>query len=293
MTKKINEPAARDRLSGGEEINIIETAIRAGEQLAVGVIANPVQDGKPFVVLRGADGEQTVKFLDERFTAPARATAAVKLNDEASFVAHWKKHSTPTSTIYATVDPARFVAVFDDNAKDAPAFREHRASYTLKPSAEWQAWTGRSRQPFDGNEKFALWLEDQVPDVVKPDGARLLEIALNFRMNQNAAFANALRLQDGNTEFTFTNAADANSRVGSGKVKIPEEFTIEIPVFDGLNAKKYRIDARFRFRLGDGGKLTLWFELIRPQKVQEAAFKELVESIQRETKAPVLFGSPE
>lgn len=274
-----------------DEHNMIDTAIAAGKQIARKPHGNLIQDAKPFIILLNADGSERIEHLEQRFEAPARKVGLVSLHDEASFIEYWKAQKTAASRIYATLTPARFLAVFDDHT-DAPAYRGHRAEYVPVFSKEWTVWTNQSRQEFKGNDKFAMWLEDQLPDIVRPDGGRMLEIALNFRVNQNASFSNAVRLEDGNADLTFANNVDGSARVGSGKVKIPEEFDIEIPVFAGLGAPKYKFTARFRYRLSSGA-LSLWYELIRPHKVVEEAFQKSLDTIRKETKGVVLFGAPE
>lgn len=67
-----------------EGANIAQTAIEAGKRLAPKVVTNPVQDGKPFVVLDDGTGKQRIQFLEERFEAPARKIGTVALNDAPS-----------------------------------------------------------------------------------------------------------------------------------------------------------------------------------------------------------------
>ena len=86
----------------------------------------------------------------------------------------------------------------------------------------------------------------------------------------------AVRLQDGNVRLDYT--ADVSGSTGrSGEIVVPEMIKIGIPVHDGLGAPKYAFDARFRYRL-NGGALTIWYELVRPKKVVDAAACLLLKS---------------
>ena len=68
--------------------------------------------------------------------------------------------------------------------------------------------------------------------------------------------------------------------------------TLSIPVFE--NEAPRELDARLRYRIKPGeGSLSLWFELVRPHKVLEAAFRETWSRIAGETQVPVLLGTPE
>jgi uncharacterized protein YfdQ (DUF2303 family) len=186
----------------------------------------------------------------------------------------------------------KFTAIFDDHGPAKPKYRGHRATFLPQHSPEYKTWLSADRKPFAGNEELALWIEDQLPDFVTPPGATMLQMALNFKVVQNASFGKAVRLQDGKTSISYTNDVQGSSDHESGSLQIPNEFAIAIPIYSGLNSFKYAFDARFRYRL-NGGKLSLWYELIRPHKTVEHAFSVMVEAIAEATKKQVLFGSPE
>lgn len=281
-----NKPEATNRR------NIIDSALDAGSKLAPKVLVNPITDGIPLVVLRDADGRERIEYIREHFDAPRRKKGTVKLHDAESLFNYWTIHATDASSIYGNIEPAKFTAIFDDHKKSAPDYRQHRAEFALNHSREFQIWSGKNRKEFESNDSFALWLEDQLPDIVNPTGAEMLEIALNFRVNTNAQYAKATRLQDGHVELLYNNNVEGSSSVNAQKVRIPEQFEISIPIYAGINAKAYNLSARLRYKLS-GSKLSLWYELIRPHKVVEQAFADLLTEIQTTCKRPVLFGSPE
>ena len=68
-----------------------------------------------------------------------------------------------------------------------------------------------------------------------------------------------------------------------------ERFAIGVPVF--WNGDAYQIDARLRYRVRDG-KLAFWFELIRADKVLEAAATTVISTIKEKTGNPFFFGNP-
>ena len=274
----------------------VAEAAELGRRLAVAEAkpqVPPIKDGAPYIVLRDADGKERVEWLEETVLPPYRKTGTVKLNDAESFIAYYGTHGNG-APVYATLQPARFLAVLNDHTKDAAGWQDYRADFTVKHSKEYEVWTKHNGKgaAFGSNEAFAIFLEENAPDIVKPDPTTMLAIALNFRVNSDVAFSVAQRLEDGHIDFGYRNVvnATATSQTG-GKLKIPEQFVIEVPVWDGLTAKKYRIEARFRYRLNDG-KLALWYELVRPHKVVELAFKDLWEQIVKATKAPILHGTP-
>ena len=268
----------------------IAAALAAGKQLGEAK-KNPLPHGKPFVVLPNG----AVQYL-EGPDFPPRRTGTVKLSDAASFLEYWKRQASPASYIYGSMQPAQFIAVFDEHDSNPVVlkqadWREHRALYTLQHSDEWMVWTKRSGQPFDGNEAFAYWLEENLFDIAKPDPAKFMDVALNIRVKQGQVFGNKVNLTDGNLVLEYANQVDAQAGAG-GKLAIPEKFEISIPVFKGLESPKYTVEARFRYRL-NSGQLSLRYDLVRPAKVMEKAFKDLLAEIQTVSKTTVLFGSPD
>jgi uncharacterized protein YfdQ (DUF2303 family) len=251
-------------------------------------------DATPYVILRDGDGNERLEFIEHVAAHPHRKSGTVKLNDADSFIWYYGQHGNG-APVYATLEPAQFLAVLNEHTKEAAGHRDHRALFRVSFAKEWMTWTKHngSGAAFGSTESFALFLEENAPDIIKPEAATMMQIALNFRVNADVQFSQATRLQDGNIDFAYANLVSAESKNAAGsKVKIPELFTIELPVFDGLNEPKYKVDARFRYRLREG-KLTLWYELVRPHKVVEQAFRSVWDKIAKATKAPILHGHPE
>jgi hypothetical protein len=50
------------------------------------------------------------------------------------------------------------------------------------------------------------------------------------------------------------------------------------------------VEARLRYRIADGGKMTMWFDLLRPHKVLEDALSFVWKAIEAELGMQVLNG---
>ncbi|CAB4180412.1 COG5532 Uncharacterized conserved protein [uncultured Caudovirales phage] len=286
-------------LSTVAEPGSVQVAEELGRRLAVAQMKpqrpEGVQDAAPYIVLRDAAGTERVHELTKRLDPPHRKTGTVNLMDADSFIEYYKLHGNG-SPVYAVMRPsAQFVAVLNDHTKEAAGYRDHRAKFSVAHSPEWDVWTKHngSGAAFNSNEAFALFIEDNALDIVHPDASKMLQIALNFRVNAEVAFTAVQRLQDGQIDFGYSNVVNATAKGdGGNKLQIPEVFKLKIPVFAGIAQEKYEVQARFRYRLREG-KLTLWYELVQPRRVVETAFKALWDGISKATKAPILHGTPE
>lgn len=229
----------------------------------------------------------------EQLELPHRRSGTVTMLDARSFSEFYKRYAAD-SLIYASLSPAQFIAVFNDHTAGAPDWRDHRAVFQPKHSEPWNTWMKRNGpdKAFMGNVEFAEWLEDQSLDVVEPTGAAMMTMALSFRATESAKYSKAASLQDGSVTFEYDRTVEGSSTIAGGKAKIPERFTIEIPVFDGPDEPAYQIEARFRYRLVGGG-LKIWYQLERPQLVMETAFKEIWSKIEMATQASILYGMPD
>jgi uncharacterized protein YfdQ (DUF2303 family) len=263
--------------------------LSAGTALA-GPHKSPLNDGVPFVVV--PEGYK-VEHIFERDESPARATGTVKLRDANSFVTYFNRQKRAESLIYASLDPAKILGVIDDHRaygteftnEDGANWRSYRAEFAVPASREWKTWTGKDRQPMTQLELAEL-IEDNLPDIINPDGSTMLSVALNFEASKEGNFVSATRLQDGSTNFVWKEDVNATGN----KIAMPSQITLSIPVFE--NGAPYSVDARIKYRV-QNGTLKIWYELVRPHKVLEVAFRAIWSQIEEQTATKILLGSPE
>jgi uncharacterized protein YfdQ (DUF2303 family) len=228
--------------------------------------------------------------------APLRKVARVKLLDAESFIEYVKRHGSLTdSTIWCVADykqgKVSFRAIINDHGEqaDEPAWRDHLATFVPEFSEEWTRWTSQHKHHFTQTE-FAAFIEDNLKDIASvdgsPTGSQMLEMALAFEANQDMRFKSAIRLSNGGVQMSFVQDDDAQTLQ---KMQAFERFSIGLPVFWGSEA--YQVDAKLRYRVREG-KLTFWFELIRQDKVLEAATGTLIGVIREKTGNPFFFGEP-
>lgn len=237
------------------------------------------------------------EFDDEKYLAvPRRKKGLVRLHDTASFVGYVKRHgSLTTCTVWCKADYAAgeiaFTAIINDHGEgdNDQRWRDHRAVFSPDFSAEWSRWNGRNGSAKSFTQfDFACFIEENNKDIVakdgSPSGAQMLEMALNMEANQDVKFKSAIRLQNGGVSLNYV-ADDDHQTVT--RMQLFERFTLGMPVF--WNGDPYQIDARLRYRVRDG-KLTFWYELIRPDKILEAATTTMITEIQGQVGMPFFFG---
>lgn len=239
----------------------------------------------------------TIKEIDDEklLEQPRRKVAVVRLDSVDSFVDYVLRHGTCDSTLWVKADytagKVEVTAIVNDHGPDYEDrdWRDHRAYFAPAFSEEWKRWKSNDKKPMSQAE-FATFIEDNLADIAGgeqlPSGADMLRMALDFEAKQDMRFKSALRLQSGGVDLSFVQQEDTGTLE---KMKLFDRFSVGIAVFWGDAA--YRVDARLRYRVREG-KLSFWYELIRADKVLEAAAVAIVAKIGTATDRTPFFGNP-
>lgn len=263
-----------------EIISGIQAALNAGLSMA----GDSLTGKTPTVMVpQGARFEAHEELLDN----PTRKRANVKLRDVASFTGYVDAEKTGSTRLYGSKNPPSFTAVFNDHGAE-PGWRDYKASYLCPLSAEWKTWTGKSGAHMS-QEQFAQFIEDNLPDIAMPPAADMLEISRSLEAKKKVNFASGIRLSNGQNELTYEEEITGTAQ--KGKLQVPEEFTIGIPVLEG--GIGYAVACRLRYRIGEGGKLAMWYEIVRAHKTLEDAANEVWSEIEVATELVIFNGSPE
>lgn len=115
----------------------------------------------------------------------------------------------------------------------------------------------------------------------------MIEVAHDLQATTEVEFGSAIRNNDGQVRFKYTETTKAS--VGADQLAVPDNFTLEIPVFAG--GADTRLDALLRFRTA-GGKLTIWYTLVRPEEVIRLAFTEARNAIADSLSLTIINGTP-
>lgn len=218
------------------------------------------------LVPEGYKLQEITDAVEKSELVPRRARGAVTLLTLESFIAHCLRLHGVKTTVYADAETSQLTAVFNDTHGTAVGWRDHQALFKPKFTPEYQAWRAQNKQHKSQTE-FAEFIEDNVADII--DGDTLLRVATTIQANTSIVFGSSKRLQDGQTQLTYTENVDASA--GGGSLTIPKEFRLGLRIYQG-DEDGYPFTARLKFRLGQGVKF--WYELDRPERVVERAFDD-------------------
>ncbi len=236
-----------------------------------------------------------IDLEDERFAdTPKRQRASVDLYNAQSFVDYLNAHKrTSVTHVFgqATEAGGSFLAVVDyHEIKNGPAgWGEHKVSLKLATTPEWSRWLGNNNKLL-AQEPFAEFIEDNMADIVQPDGGILIDAVQFLQGTKNVSFKAGKSLRNGSMQIEYTEVIDAQAGTRrDDKTTLPETLTVLLSPFVGV--KPTEIKARLRFRLGQGGGVSFQYVLDRPYKVLEQAFNDAAALITEKTGLTVHFGS--
>ena len=267
-----------------DKLSDVQSAIAAG--VALGDPRTIPESVKPVGFYTVVPEKYTVQSLEEFMGRPLRVRQTVELHDAASLIAYVLEFGeNDVSQIFFDQAHETFHVVFDYHAdNETPGWCQHTAEFTARRSEEFKTWMAQNRKQLTQVD-FARFLEDNLPDIVEPEGASLLEIALTFEAKKDVEFSSGVRLQNGQIQFAYSELVRGTAQKGT--LDVPEQFILGIPIYVGGPA--YRMAVRFRWRLQEG-KAVFWYEIVRPQRYIDDALRETAERIATESGFAILAG---
>lgn len=244
----------------------------------------------PFVVIPNDHKVVPLReyIYNEHAEHPHRKIGTVKVLDAPSFCEYYTKFFDDFSRVFADETTGKVLAVLDYHGagENAPRWCQHRIDLTLRKSKEWEIWTKANAHKVTQTE-FAEFMENNATDIVDPSSAAMLDVARDLSAKTEVDFSSAQRLADGSVKFKYTE--EVRATVGAGELAVPERFTISIPVYIGM--ERITLTARLRFRIASG-KLTFWYDLLRPDTFERQAFLNARQSIAETLGITIINGTP-
>lgn len=283
--------------------NIAETLARVLPKAELVFTATPGADVVQHIAVPLGHELKTVD-LEHLLPNPRQLKATAALGDSESFIAYVNRHAQANAVVWCNFEPKNakldFVAVFDEHSHaGGPAgWRRHRATFSPGMSKEWETWLGSNGSgKTKGQVEFAEFIEANENDITAVEGfptsLQMHQMATEFVARQDQVLKSTVRLQNGGVQLTYIADSDAGT---TEAMKLFEKFAIGIPVFWQIPKGDepiagYRIDARLKYRMNQG-KVSFFYELIRPDLVHQRAALELIERVRVGIGAtPLLMGS--
>lgn len=271
----------------------------------------PIATGEVYLV---RDEEGGLSLIDSDLYAPKprHAVASRVVTDAESFVKYVNRHVGPGTEVFAHTSSSSVVAIIDSHeASDGfgPGWQKHKLTLTLEHTKAWLAWAekdlGTNPRGWMDQQTFAEFIEDRALDVVEPDHARLIELATKFEATTKVEFGSAVRLDNGEVKFEYTETVGPR-KGNKNEIDLPKELKLGLRPYVG--GPIYWVFASLRYRIRPEG-LVLGYALLRPENILEAAFADIVTEIREgrtdkkdgtETRVhdglnpivPVFFGKP-
>jgi uncharacterized protein YfdQ (DUF2303 family) len=248
------------------EANNAQVVLDAGkaiQSLQDSHLPSSITGSAPFLIVPGGG----VKSLERLLPTPLRARALVTARTVAGFTDYLARHVRETTAVFAWAGDKSFVGVVDYHGPADPQWCSHRVTLALIKTPEWQVWEGKDGEKM-GQEDFASFLEDNLPDIASPAGADLLEVANELWATKSVNFVSSVRLDNGQHQLRYEESITGSARKGT--LDISPTFTLGIAPFEGTC--RFEVTARFRYRIDTTGKLLLWYDLLQPERVLDTAY---------------------
>lgn len=268
------------------------TAELVRDLTAVALESEQIGDSHHLIVPSGYTHKDITDLVEKAAAMPTRKRGTVSLGDVPSLLAYCADQNAADTErasafgyLYADPEARSITAVFNDHRGPTPGWRDHRAVFKAEYTPEFQLWLQHNKQQKTQTD-FAEFIEDNFTDLQGADATNLLGVATTIQATSGINFASARRLQNGETQLTYNEVIDAKAGA-DGALKIPQTFTLGLRIFK--NGDAYKLTARLKYRLHAGG-VKFWYELERPERAVEDAFKGYIAAVAEKSGYTVLIG---
>lgn len=298
-----------------------EAIIAAAERLSSPYPFGLADGNEVLVLPEGKQIHSLRRFVEENRLTPERRRGTCVVQELGSFIGQTNRFKDADSVLFADRTPAKpsLLAVLDYHRAGAEEaigekarFGQHRIAYPFPLAAEWQAWMQGNGQKMSQGD-FAAFLESRITDVLPPPlagdltderfagllefarvvqgtwagPAQLVELSRGLSIRQAAKVKDVRNLASGEVQVQY----ETEHHDDAGQpLRVPQLFLLGIPVFEAGPA--YRVAARLRYRL-NGGTVTWFYELWRPDLSLRHAFDQACDEARIGTGLPLVFGTPE
>ncbi|MBK1793388.1 DUF2303 family protein [Devosia sp. WQ 349] len=222
---------------------------------------------------------------------PARVAQSETVVEPASFIDYITMFKTSTAICKASLSRNQIVAVLDyhgraregaDHALPQP--QTHLATLQCPFDLDYAKWRKVIGQPL-GQHAFAELLEDMVHTISEPPVADLMDAINDLKIDREVRFKSGRNDRNGTVQITYEEV-DSEGQRSDGRVALPQEVKIVVPIFQGGGL--IQLDAKLRYRMDKG---TIAFIIAVPglDKLERDEFRRIGEDVRNKTNTPVFY----
>lgn len=218
---------------------------------------------------------------------PARIKANPEFYDVEGFVDYAEEFKEEGTRIFVEKAAFRFFTIFDFHSPGEPAWGDHSASLTMRPSPEWTRWLRINNKKFTPME-LAEFLEENLSYITAPvTGAELLTMCQNLKVVLKGNLDIEQSTQSGLKHLQIRDDSTLSGRSGTKDLAFPEKLELALRIFD--NSHAYPISIFLRYRATKEG-VVFWFTIPDPDGIEEQAFMKIVDEVKEESGLKTLMG---
>lgn len=249
--------------------------------------------GGPIVIAEGAEPfillppGYTAHAVQHTLPQPTRKRGNPLFTRAESFCDYVNDQKSAASRLYV-IGPTQVVCVLNHHACDETAgWGDHRAVFMLNQTPEWVFWKS-SNNARKSQRDFAQLIEDHAEDISDPAGADLLDLVRTIKTSQNLEVTG--EISDKDLDWASGFIIQTKTKAGAKQdLELPSEFGLRIAPYEGGVV----VPVRARLRLEPiGGKLALWYELVRIDRVERTALEQIVATIATDVEMECWYGQP-
>ncbi len=255
------------------EAEAIAAIIRGGEPTAP---INFDERGSSQVVV--VPPGYTVESLEAFQVRPNRVKGSVGVSRITSLIAYSNRFIWPVGMLaHADLTRRSLRVIYNashgsdifDETQMVQGWGDHIATFNAVLDPTFACWVELSKDKGIGQIALSKFLEERVREVVKPTGAEIMDLVLNFEASKSSTFKSSTRLQNGDRQFLW-----AEETRGTGAITVPEEISIYTPVLDGGPLQLTPIKLRYRI---EEGRLVFKLEILDLEQIIRSAFQVEIE----------------
>lgn len=209
--------------------------------------------------------------------------------EKQSFIEYINLFKGDSSILTAVPEKAKMTSTLDyhgqsDGDKAKTNHCRHTVDFKMAFDPYWERW-----REIDGMRlsqvDFAYFVEEMLHTIASPNGADLLEMAENLKINRGVVFKSGKRLADGTMNVQYTEEDEAKSN--GGNVTVPEDITIVSAMY--MFGKKVEIKAKLRYRFEKGEPLSFIVSILNRKVLEFDEFKKVADDVKAQTSIPLFY----